>query len=78
MRTNRTKFHKCLIGLINDHDFDGGVLGVSRESGIPYDTLQIRIRKPKTTKMFEFFEIAETLHLNTEEEHKLLASIREG
>ena len=78
MRKNRTKFHKCLIGLINDQDLDGGVLGLSRESGIPYDTLQIRIRKPKTTKMFEFFNISETLHLNNEQENRLFLSIREG
>ena len=78
MRKNRTKFHKCLIGLINDQDLDGGVLGLSRESGIPYDTLQIRIRKPTSIKMFEFFNISDTLHLNGEQENKLLESIKEG
>ena len=74
----RTLFHKRLITLVNEHDCDGGIAGLCKIAGIPYQTMQIRLRQPRGLRMYEFDGIAGGLQLNNDEQLDLLTAIRNG
>lgn len=71
----RTQFHKCLLSLAVQHDVCG-IKGICKDTGIPYQTMQIRLRDPRGLRWYEYLNIAESLRLNTDEEAELQESIR--
>ena len=74
----RTEFHKQLLNLIVNHDCDGGIAGLCKCAGIKYQTMQNRLRNPREMRIYEFDGIAESLHLNNEEQSNLMTAIRNG
>ena len=72
----RTLFYKKLAGFVNDRDCDGGIAGLCKSAGIPYQTMQTRLRQPRGMRMYEFDGIASCLHLTGEEQLDLLTAIR--
>lgn len=74
----RTLFHKRLATYCNEHDCASGITGLCKMIGIPYQTMQTRLRNPRGLRIYEFDAIADGLQLNNEEQLDLLTAIRNG
>lgn len=73
----KTQFHKCLLSLAVQHDVCG-IKGICKDTGIPYQTMQIRLRDPRGLRWYEFLGIVDALYLTSNEEAELMQAIKEA
>lgn len=71
----RTQFHKCLLSLAAAHDVSG-IKGICKDTGIPYQTMQIRLRDPRGLRWYEYLGIVEGMFLSQDEESELQRAIK--
>ena len=75
---SHTRFHRCIIALMNIHGFDGGLKELSKITGIKYRTLWSRAQKPREIRMYEYFGMVEEVGLTGGEAKELMDAIQEG
>ena len=72
----KTAFHKYLQVLLLEQDFDGGIMGLCKETGIKYRTMRDRLLYPRSLRWYEYISIVDALRLDAAQEARLQASIK--
>lgn len=70
----RTAFHTCLLSLSVKHGYN--IAGLSKITGIPYQTLRKRLNNPRGLRWYEYLGIVNELYLNEDEESELQKAIK--
>lgn len=72
----RTRFHKALLMMLIDKGYDHGLKELCEGTGLSYNTLQKRVRQPRTIRAFEMLAIEKFLRLTSVESFELWETIK--